>query len=176
MERANGPVVRIFQPSLFGDDMDFEVLYWHWIVFGFALAIFEIFTFTFFALWFAAGALIVGALVYFFPALDLKWQLLIWAVVSSALAWAWVKYIKPQSKDRTSADLSREAILGQVGQVIRTPMGDKRGEMRFSVPILGSEEWDILCDDDIAIGDRVIVSDILGNALVVAKHNPNQGV
>jgi hypothetical protein len=67
------------------------------------------------------------------------------------------------------AGLSREAILGEIGHVIVSPHNGKRGRLRFSMPILGADEWDIICEQDIKLGDRVVVVDISGNTLVVNK-------
>jgi hypothetical protein len=37
------------------------------------------------------------------------------------------------------------------------------------MPILGADEWDIICEQDIKLGDRVVVVDVSGNTLVVNK-------
>jgi len=90
--------------------------------------------------------------------------------MSIVLAIAWFKFLKPLSTDKTKAGLSKEAIVGEIGQVIATPIGDQRGKLRFSIPILGSEEWQFICEDNVAVGDRVRVGDVSGNALIVSKH------
>lgn len=149
--------------------MGFELLPWHWIVFGIALVISEIFLATFFILWFGAAAIAVGALLYFYPELSLNRQILTWSGLSALLAWGWFKYLKPLSIDRTKAGLSKEAITGEVGQVVVVPTADKRGRLRFPAPVLGDDEWIIISADDLALGDRVSVVDISGNSLIVRK-------
>lgn len=149
--------------------MIFEVLPWHWIVFGIVLMISEIFFATFFILWFGAAAVIVGALMYLVPELSMTWQVLLWTVFSSVFALGWFKYLKPLSVDKTKAGLSREAIVGEVGQVLVVPMGEKRGKLRFPAPVLGADEWLIISQDDLQTGDRVSVIDVSGNALIVKK-------
>ena len=146
-----------------------DVAYWHWIVFGVVLMLSEIMLTTFFILWFGAAAIIVGVLLFLFPGLELSWQILSWTVLSALLAFAWFKYLKPLSTDRTKAGLSREAIIGEVGQVIAAPNSERRGRMRFAVPVLGADEWTIISREPVADGDRVRVVDISGNALVVEK-------
>ena len=42
--------------------MEFELLYWHWLVFGMLLVAAEIFIPSFTVLWFGLGALVVGLL------------------------------------------------------------------------------------------------------------------
>ena len=149
--------------------MGFEILPWHWIVIGIALVISEIFLATFFILWFGAAAIIVGILLYVKGDLALSMQILIWTVLSAVLAWGWFKYLKPLSIDKTKAGLSKEAILGEVGQVLVVPNDDKRGKLRFPAPVLGADEWIIISQDKLAIGDRVSVVDVSGNSLIVAK-------
>jgi membrane protein implicated in regulation of membrane protease activity len=153
--------------------MTFDILPWHWIVFGIGLMIFEMFLTTFFILWFGAAAVIVGALAYFAPNIPVNFQILIWTVLSSVLAWCWFKYLKPLSIDRTKAGLSKESIVGEVGQVLVVPIADKRGKLRFPAPILGDDEWIIMSQDKLAIGDRVSVVDVSGNSLIVKRVIPD---
>lgn len=150
--------------------MSFIPLYWHWIVFGIFLMLFEMFIPTFTILWFGAAAVLVGAVLLAFPDLMLPLQLLLWALFSGVLAWLWVKYLKPLSVDKTKAGLSREAIVGEVGQVLRLPKGEERGNLRFPAPVLGNDEWLFMCQDELALGDRVRVVEVSGNALIVVKH------
>lgn len=149
--------------------MSFEIQFWHWVVFGVLLVLSEIALTTFFILWFGVAAIIVGVILFFAPDLSLSWQIFIWTVLSSFLALAWFKYLKPLSIDRTKAGLSREAIVGEVGQVISVPNEDRRGRMRFPAPILGADEWQIISSDTLAEGDRVRVKDVSGNSLIVEK-------
>lgn len=149
--------------------MEYEILYWHWIVFGVVLMLSEIVLVTFFILWFGVAAIAIGGLLFIFPEFSLSWQILLWTILSSILAWAWFKYLKPLSVDKTMAGLSREAIVGEIGQVLVVPSDGKRGKLRFPAPILGADEWLILSRDELEIGDRVSVSDVSGNSLIVKK-------
>ena len=150
--------------------MPFEILPWHWFVFGVVLIICEIFLPSFVILWFGAAAVLIGGALYLFPELSLTYQIFAWSILSMVLAIAWFKFLKPLSVDKTKAGLSKEAIVGEIGQVISAPIGDQRGKLRFSVPILGSEEWQFICENSVIIGDRVRVVDVSGNALIVVKH------
>lgn len=149
--------------------MEFELLYWHWVVFGVVLMLGEIAITTFFILWFGVAAILMGVLLFFIPGIPLNWQIFIWTVMSALLAFSWFKFLKPLATDRTKAGLSREAILGEVGQVISVPTQDRRGKLRFPAPILGSDEWVIISQDSLMEGDRVRVKDVSGNSLVVEK-------
>ena len=149
--------------------MDFTLLYWHWIVFGIVLMLTEIFLGSFFIFWFGAAAVVVGLLMVPLPNMSVIAQIILWAISSSSFAFAWFKLIKPLNIDKTKAGLSKEALVGEIGQVLRAPDGEKRGKVRFPAPLLGSDEWLIISQDNLDIGDRVSVVDLSGNALIVEK-------
>ncbi|MET0029631.1 MAG: NfeD family protein [Candidatus Thiodiazotropha sp.] len=149
--------------------MNAGIEYWHWVVFGVILILSEIALTSFFIIWFGVAAIILGGVLFVVPGLSLSWQIFIWTVLSSVLAVVWFKYLKPLSIDRTKAGLSREAIIGEVGQVISAPNEEKRGRLRFPAPILGADEWLIISSDPLSEGDRVKVTDVSGNALIVQK-------
>lgn len=140
---------------------------WHWVVFGVVLVLSELLITTFFILWFGVAAIVVGVLLLFLPLLPLSTQLLLWTLLSVLFAVAWFKFLQPLSVDKTKAGLSKEAILGEVGQIILAPNGERRGKLRFPVPILGEAEWTVITQDELSEGDRVKVIDVAGNALVV---------
>lgn len=147
--------------------MEFTILYWYWLVFGMILVITEIFIPSFTILWFGLGAILVSALLWFMPELALSWQLFIWAIASTIFTILWFKYFKPQMKDLTKAGISREAIMGEAGLVVRVPYGNERGVVRFTTPLLGSDEWQFICETEVQSGERVFVKEISGNTLVV---------
>jgi membrane protein implicated in regulation of membrane protease activity len=149
--------------------MGFELLYWHWIVVGMALMLSEIFLGSFFIFWFGAAALVVGLILLPFPGISEAAQIIIWASSSTLCAIGWFKYLKPLSRDKTKAGLSKETLLGEIGQVLDPPNGDKFGKMRFPAPVLGSDEWLIISQDELLVGDRVSVVDLSGNSLIVSK-------
>lgn len=150
--------------------MPLEILYWHWLVLGMGLVLFELVLPSFTALWFGAGAIVVGLLLLAFPSLPLTVQVLGWALLSILFTVLWFKYLKPLSVDKTKAGLSKEAIMGETGQVLSLPHESRRGTLRFPAPVLGSDEWPFISQDDLAIGDRVRVTDVSGNSLIVSKH------
>ncbi len=150
--------------------MDFEILYWHWIVFGIGLMLLEIVLPSFTALWFGAGAILVGGLLFLFPSMSTTLQVVLWTVFSSLLTWLWFRYLKPLTTHKARTNLSREDVLGEVGQVLSIPNEERHGNLRFPVPVLGFDEWQFISQDDLAIGDRVRVIDVSGNSLIVTKN------
>jgi membrane protein implicated in regulation of membrane protease activity len=113
------------------------------------------------------GAIIVAGLLLLFPGMTLSWQLFLWAIASSGFTFLWFKYFKPLMTDRTTAGISREAIMGESGQVIKTPEEGRHGIVRFTPPLLGADEWQFICEEKLTVGERVYVRDISGNTLIV---------
>ena len=141
---------------------------WHWLVLGFTLMIAEIFIPTFASLWFGAAALIVAALAWLIP-MPILFEVLIWLSLSVIFMFAWVKYIKPLSVNRTKAGLSGSAIIGETGMIVLKPQAKSLGVIRFNVPIFGADEWSCrTLGEAVEVGDRVVVTDIIDNELVVA--------
>ena len=149
--------------------MEFMVLYWHWLVLGMLLIVAEIFIPSFTVFWFGLGAVIVALIVWLLPDIAISWQLFIWAIASIIFTVLWFKLFKPLMTDRTKAGISREAALGESGQVIRIPQEGRRGIVRFATPLLGADEWPFICEQEVVSGDRVFVKDISGNTLLVEK-------
>ncbi|WP_286741483.1 NfeD family protein [Psychrobacter sp. UBA3068] len=142
---------------------------WHWLVLGFVLLIVEMFVPTFASLWFGAAAIIVAALTWLLP-IELSVQIVIWLVLSAVFLVVWFKFIKPLSVDRTKAGLGGSVIVGETGMIVLQPQPDRAGVVRFSVPIVGAAEW--MCrtrGEIVTVGDRVVVTDIVGNELIVSS-------
>lgn len=148
--------------------LDQNVLYWHWIVLGLALCAIEIFIPTFFILWFGISALVVGAVMWVVP-FTFTWQLATWASLAVVDLIIWQRYVSPRIRDKTRSGMALEAMLGQVGTVLDHKPEQQRGRLRFSAPILGSDEWTYICSQETRAGDRVRVKDFSGNTLIVEK-------
>jgi len=149
--------------------MEIEFAYWHWLVLGIGLVIFEIFLPSFTVFWFGLGAIIVGIALWLFPEMALAIQLTIWIIASCGFAIFWFKALKPKMIDRTSAGIARESAIGEAGKVIQVPISERRGMVRFTTPVLGSDEWEFICEQDVSVGDRVFVKEFSGNTLIVVK-------
>ena len=149
--------------------MEIHIYYWYWIVFGISLMLSEIFIGSFFIFWFGASATAVGVLLILIPQLSLTTQLISWTILSLVFIVAWFKLFKPLSIDKTKAGLSREALIGEVGQIISTPTSEKNGIVRFPVPLLGANEWEVISQEELTVGDRVKVTEVSWNSLIVAR-------
>ncbi len=149
--------------------MAFEIEYWHWLIVGMILIIAEIFIPSFTVLWFGLGAIVVALILLLFPDMSPAWQLIAWAVSSAALTFFWFKFLKKLMPDRTKAGIAREAVLGETGIVTKSPADNLHGTVRFTTPVLGSDEWPFISEEPVAVGDRVTIVEISGNTLIVEK-------
>lgn len=143
-----------------------ELLWWHWVVLGMALVAIEMFTPTFFLLWFGIGALMLGLLTAVVP-LGFAAQFLIWAVSSFGMMAVWLKFFR--NPDRTHSGQAKEGVLGVVGLVTRPVDETSQGEILFQRPILGADRWPIVADTPVEAGVRARVVDVLGQVLKVEK-------
>lgn len=148
------------------DWLNSHIAYWHWIVAGLLLAGLEIFVPSFVLVWFGLAAVVVGLLLVLVP-MGVTAQLLLWAALSVVFVALWHKFVSPRMRDRTLAGMSREAIIGQTAIVVRYNADSGRGLLKFPAPIMGSEEWDFICEGKLASGDRVTVTELSGNAVIV---------
>lgn len=142
---------------------------WHWLVFGMILILFELVVPSFTIIWFGCGAVVVAGMAWFIPGMTISFQLFFWAIASICFTAVWFLLFKPRMTDKTKAGISLEAALGESGLVIRLPQDKVRGVIKFTTPLLGAEEWQFICDEKVALGDRVTVIDVSGNTLIVQK-------
>lgn len=150
--------------------MSFIIEPWHWFILGVLLLLSELIIPAFAALWFGLAALVVSILLWIFPSMSFALQLICWGVLSCLCTFLWFKYIKPLSIDKTNAGLPREATIGQIGMVIHVGIDPEQIKVRFSLPVLGADEWNCRTLTPVQVGDRVRVTDILGNELIVQSH------
>jgi membrane protein implicated in regulation of membrane protease activity len=145
-----------------------SLLWWHWMVLGIALVLSELAVPAFFLVWFGVGAIIVGIALLAVPALAFEWQIATWIACSLAFIWLWFKVFRPNFH-KTTAGMSRGALVGEIGLVTRDIRPFERGQIRFQKPILGDETWEALADEEIRTGVRVRVLDVEGNTLKVGR-------
>jgi len=142
------------------------LLAWHWVVIGFLLAALEILLPSFFMLWLGLSAIVVGLVTLLLP-MTLAWQLFLWAMLSLGCLIGWFRFVAPKLKHKTSSGMAQESMVGQVATVLDYHVANNRGQLRFSAPILGEDEWRFICQQPLKPGDRVVVVDFSGNDLIV---------
>jgi membrane protein implicated in regulation of membrane protease activity len=144
------------------------LLWWHWMVLGIVLVLLELAVPAFFLIWFGVGAIIVGIALLAVPALAFEWQIATWIACSLGFIWLWFKVFKPNFH-KTTAGMSRGALVGEIGLVTRDIRPFEKGQIRFQKPILGDETWEALAEEEIRTGVRVRVLDVEGNTLKVGR-------
>jgi membrane protein implicated in regulation of membrane protease activity len=152
--------------------MPFVPMDWHWMVFGLLLMLAELVIPVLVWFWFGLGAVLVAIVLFIAPGLSLSVQLFLWVLFSLCMLGAWTFFFRRLVPDRTRAGVARKAVIGTSGQVLAPPMGGEPGRVRFTTPLLGDSEWPILCTDAVQQGDRVWVTDVSGNTLVVSLRQP----
>jgi len=152
--------------------MDMELAWWHWMVVGLGLGLLELFVASFFVIWFALGALLVGVVMLVIPDMAFSTQILLWTAASVAMTVFWFKVLR-EDAGKTRSGQADEA-LGEIGVLVRAvePLGieSARGEVRFQKPVMGSDVWPCLADEAIAAGERVRVLAVDGQILKVGKY------
>jgi len=143
-----------------------HVEWWHWMVLGIVLVLLELAIPAFFIIWFGLGAVVVGIAVLVMPALGIAAQVVIWIIASVAFVVLWIKVFKAQVH-RTRVGLSQGQFAGEVGLVTREIKPFQNGQVRFQKPILGSDVWEAMSNEDIRSGDRVEVLGVEGNVVRV---------
>ena len=90
-----------------------QFLYWHWIVFGLALVMLEMLLPGFVLIWFGAGAILVGGLLYIFPELSWQWQFFVFSIFSVMSLFGWRFWSK-----NNEADDPESGVLNQRGKAL----------------------------------------------------------
>jgi membrane protein implicated in regulation of membrane protease activity len=143
------------------------ILEWyHWAILGVVLIVAELLVPAFVLVWFGLGALIVAGLVALFPAIGLIAELLIWIVSSSLLVFLWFKLFKPL-QHKTLAGRSQAQAVGEVGLMVTNVAPFQKGQIRFQAPLIGSDVWECIADEEIKAGERAKVISIEGSIVKV---------
>ena len=142
--------------------------WWHWALVGFGGILAELLLPAFVLVWFGLAALIVMLLVLVVSDIDLAVQLFIWAVLSIGMVFAWFKFFK-QGHHKILIGRASAHLIGEVGMVIEPVAPFQNGKVRFQKPLLGSDQWECIAEEKIAVGERVKVVSIDGSRVTVAK-------
>ncbi len=140
-----------------------SLVYWHWIVLGFLLLILEMLAPGAILMWFGAGALLVGGLLYLFPEISWDWQIVIFAVVSFVSIFAWKKLRNKSPDDNTEAGTLNQRGKALVGRRIPLVESITNGVGRVQIE---DTFWRVE-GPDLAVDTLVAVTDSDGATLKV---------
>ena len=144
-----------------------ELAWWHWAVGGIILILAELVVPSFVLIWFGLGALVV-ALVLSLLSIGLTAQLALWLVVSLALVAGWFKVFKP-NMHKTRIGMADANVVGEIGILTHDVAPFARGEVRFQKPLLGTDIWPCIADEEIKAGERVKVLEVEGSFLKIGR-------
>ena len=139
------------------------VLWWHWIVFGIALLIWDMSMGTFFVLGLGVAAIIVGILDTFLST-SFTVELTIWMILSILVIAVWFKWFREEPVTDSGQSNYRLDTLGVVMEDIQP---HSRGKVTFDTPVLGNTSWHAISKVDIDKGTRVKIVQINGQLIEV---------
>jgi len=135
-----------------------------WIILGVLLFILEVVTGTTYILWPAAGALIIGLLVYILP-LGWEMQFILYVLLSVVLLVIGHTHIRPKMKGGEPSDLNDRA-RAMVGMRVRAIADFDTGTGRVQV---GDTQWRAAMENgDAKAGEELKVLSVKGTTLMVA--------
>ncbi len=138
-----------------------------WIVLGVILIVAEGVVPSFFIIFFGIAACVVGLLLLLvkFP---LSFQIVLWLILSVVFLVLFRKRFSPKA-GVIPVGTSTGDVVGQVGVLVSPVEPTMRGKVRFTKPVLGSEEWPCVADAPIGEGVRVKVVAVEGQIVKVEK-------
>jgi len=145
-----------------------QVEWWYWVVAGVALLLCELAIPIFVLVWFGLSAVLVGILLAILPSIGLAGQLGLWLVLSLLLVFCWFRIFKP-GQHKTRIGMSAGNLIGEIGLLTRTVAPFRKGEVRFQKPLLGSEVWVCIAEEEIPAGERVRIVEVEGSMLRVNR-------
>ena len=119
-----------------------------WILIGVVLLALEIFTTSFFLLFFGIAALAVALLLFFIP-FSLPIQILIFTILSALFFFAGKKIIK---KTKKSDDHPEDAMIHQIGTA-----NTSSNESGYLKVLVGDTVWNAKCSTHLKKGQQVKV-------------------
>jgi membrane protein implicated in regulation of membrane protease activity len=145
-----------------------DVRPWHWLALGAILVSIEIVSTTFYFLWPGIAAVIMGALLYVFPALGPNSQIMLFAAMAMIATVAWKRYA-PRSFTTTDPHptLNRRAAQYE-GRRAKVAVNFANGR---GAVLIDDTRWSAVTADgsDPAAGESVLVTGADGTVLTVKK-------
>jgi len=138
-----------------------------WVILGIVLSLSEAVIPSFFIIWFGLAAVLVGVLLIFFS-MPLVLQIVLWLIMSGAF-FAIFRYFYSPQRGVVPVGTSTGDIVGQSGVLLSEVDPLNRGRVRFTKPVLGSDEWPCVAETPIPAGARVQVVAVEGQLVRVER-------
>ncbi|MDE1145287.1 MAG: NfeD family protein [Azospirillaceae bacterium] len=137
---------------------------WHWLAAGVALALVELLLPGIGLLWLGVAGMLVGAVLFLFPAFGLVGQLVLFALLSVALLVATRRLLGPGRATSQQASPLNERTSLYVGRVLTLETAITNGQGRAH---LDDGTWIVQASQDLPAGSTVRVVGVDGTALKV---------
>ena len=142
-----------------------SLVYWHWIVLGLVLLILEMLAPGAILMWFGAGAILVGGLLFLFPEMGWQWQILIFALVSLITIFAWKRLRHDNPMDNTDSGTLNQRGKALIGRQVPLVEAIKNGVGRVQID---DTFWRVE-GEDLTKGSLIKVIEADGATLKVEK-------
>lgn len=141
-----------------------------WCVLGLVLICLEIFAPSFVVIWFGISALLTAPIAY--ADYDLTTQLAAYTILSVfSFCIGWFGIIK-RIKAKSLTGQGKDSVIGERGCITSTQGSDfVTGIVQFQIPVLGDEKWPFISDAPVKVGDKVEITDVIGNKMKISKVN-----
>lgn len=147
------------------DFLSHAIAWWHWIIIGIVVMIFEMVSFTFIFLAFGISFVFVGIIDFFF-ATDINTEMIIWITLSTAFIIVWYRFFRTRLISHLGQSSNMLETMGRVEENIKAY---ERGKVMFDIPVLGSKHWHASAKEDIPMGARIRILEVKGQLLMVEE-------
>jgi membrane protein implicated in regulation of membrane protease activity len=141
------------------------IAWWHWIIIGIVVMVFEIVSFTFIFLAFGIAFIFVGIIDFFFVT-SINTELIIWISLSVSFIAIWYLFFRTRLISAAGQSNNMLDTMGRVEEDIRAY---EKGKVMFDIPVLGSKHWSASAKEDIPKGARIHIVEVKGQLLMVRE-------
>ena len=141
---------------------------WIWGAIGLILLGVEMWTGTFYILWFGVAALCLTLVMGLNPELNKATQFALFAALSLGSLAVWRLNYKKNPVDACFGQARGEEI-GRVGIVIEECSANQEGKISFTQGVMGSRIWSAISDESLDVGSSAKIVAVEGNTLRIVK-------
>jgi membrane protein implicated in regulation of membrane protease activity len=142
---------------------------WVWGAIGLILLGVEMWTGTFYVLWFGVAALILAVVMGLNPELNKAVQFALFAALSLGSLAIWRLNYKRNAVDARFGQARGEEI-GRIGIVVEVCNANQEGKISFTQGVMGSRIWPAISDESLEVGTSAKIVAVEGNTLRIVKN------
>lgn len=142
---------------------------WLWGAIGLILLGVEMWTGTFYVLWFGVAALCLAVVMGLNPELNKAAQFALFAALSLGSLAIWRLNYKKHAIDARFGQARGEEI-GRVGILTEACSANQEGKISFPQGVMGSRIWSAISDESLDVGSSAKIVAVEGNTLRVVRN------